>query len=259
MNTNKLDLLLEKYLEGETSLEEEAELRRYFERNQQLPPKYRGYAYMFRYFEDSYDEEELLTEAPSSETVLERIDFDEEKPHTRLHWLGPWQAAAAVAILVIGFGGGLLFSQLQSQSTTREVAALRDDVKQMKRMLMNDDDTYTSASERIQIVKKSYRVDQAGEEMLDALINTMYSDPDVNVQLAAAEALYRFRSRPQVHAAMLRMLERTNPPALTVAVIEILVQMNEKRAVDPMKRLLMNDDLNPTVRHKLQEAINHLS
>lgn len=51
MEQQQIKYLLDKYLAGETSLEEEGKLRNYFANHTQLPPEMEVYRVMFGYFE----------------------------------------------------------------------------------------------------------------------------------------------------------------------------------------------------------------
>ena len=51
MDSNKIKLLLTKYLEGNTSLSEEETLRLYFKTSENIPPEWEGYRMFFGYFD----------------------------------------------------------------------------------------------------------------------------------------------------------------------------------------------------------------
>ena len=114
MESQKIDEWLEKYWRGETSLEEEAQLRRYF-REHEPPPHLRSVATLFRH----YDAPPRLDES-----------FDERlKPHLREEktvpmWPRLLRIAAAVTLLLVG---ALWLSQsYDNPPTPAPVATVQD-------------------------------------------------------------------------------------------------------------------------------------
>ncbi|PSL43346.1 hypothetical protein CLV51_10835 [Chitinophaga niastensis] len=92
MDYNKISALLEKYWEGESSLEEEALLRNFFSTpHHDLPDELQEAAPLFQYF---HEEAEKVWEAPSAKVV-------------KLSPLQHWMKYAAVLLMAIGIGYAL--------------------------------------------------------------------------------------------------------------------------------------------------------
>jgi hypothetical protein len=87
MNTERIDQLLENYFEGQTTVQEEKELQRFFQQNN-LPEKYRAEKAMFDYF------------------VAEKSKKVKKVPFYRTLWV---QTAATAAVIILAFG---LFLQM---------------------------------------------------------------------------------------------------------------------------------------------------
>ena len=86
MELHNIKQLLEKYFEGQTSIQEEKELKNYFA-SENISPELMQYQDLFAYFS-----EEQQTET-QKEFVL--------KQKTQQKWL--WMAASAIIVLTIGF------------------------------------------------------------------------------------------------------------------------------------------------------------
>jgi len=101
MEYREIDELLNRYLEGETTLEEEVLLKDYFSR-QDIDPKHLEWKEMFRFFA-----EDQKNSAPSfdTETELKAVIEGEWKKETRNRFrrIIAW-AGSAAAILVLSFG-----------------------------------------------------------------------------------------------------------------------------------------------------------
>ncbi|MDR1738143.1 MAG: hypothetical protein LBR66_04900 [Candidatus Symbiothrix sp.] len=85
MNRNKMNLLLEKYFEGQTSLSEEERLRSYFE-SESVPPEWQPYQALFQYFAS-----ERVQEKPATEPV---------RRHNTRRLLLRWGSLAAACLLL---------------------------------------------------------------------------------------------------------------------------------------------------------------
>ena len=98
-----------------------------------------------------------------------------------------WRVAAGIIFILGAFWAGRYFNQGIVPEQQAEIAALREEVEEMKLVMT----TGTSASERIQLVSQVFDTEQP-DEIIQVLITTMNQDPNVNVRVAASEALYKF-------------------------------------------------------------------
>ncbi|MFD1014498.1 hypothetical protein [Winogradskyella rapida] len=85
MVLNNIEKLIEKYLNAETSLQEEAQLKAYFN-NDDVAPQFEAYKPMFQYFSES-----------KKEQYTKDVPLKSKK--TSLY---PWISVAAVAVLILG-------------------------------------------------------------------------------------------------------------------------------------------------------------
>ncbi|GAA4470540.1 hypothetical protein GCM10023189_59290 [Nibrella saemangeumensis] len=259
-----VEKLLEKYYNGETSLEEEKQLRQYFQR-ESVPAHLQAHAGPFRYFAEERNQQ-------PSETVNTQLaaKLDEPVPVGRVIKFPAWtrQVAASVALLIVGFAGGLFYGEWQTRQTDAPAVALSGKVTnttptstghEIKQVLAFEQVETTSASERIQAVNQCTELDQADQEITQLLINTLNFDANVNVRLAACQALLRFESEPGVREALIQSLQIQTDPNIQITLIEALVAMKEKRAVNQMQQLLRNHEVLDIVRVKAEEGLNALS
>ena len=97
MELKTIEVLLERYLEGETTLEEETVLRAYFKKEENIPKKWIHYSHFFAYCESAKKES-----FPSSSKTKSKTPVN------------IWMMAAASIALVVGLQLGGLF---ESEST----------------------------------------------------------------------------------------------------------------------------------------------
>jgi len=166
------------------------------------------------------------------------------------------QFGLALALLVVGLGAGLLIrggkgggpeaAQLQKNTLGRDQALAVSLLQQ------------GTASERLQGISLVRAAGQNVEPMLETLLDTLDTDPNVNVRLAAAEALYLFGDDPQVKDRVILSLERQESPLVQSALIDLLVSLREQRAVRALRQLLQDQKLNPYVKKKAAAGIQQL-
>jgi hypothetical protein len=256
MKISEIEALLRRYDAGETTPEEEERLARYFTAGP-TPPQWAGYAAQFGYFR-----------AQGQETVpvgalLDRIPFEAQTrsltaPRViRLSWgLG---LAASVSLLLVGFLAAWLLLRGGAAAVPKDdMVALQQEVKEMKQLVMLSLLENQSASERIKAVSYAEALPALDPAVRDALVRTLDSDQNPNVRLAAAEALGRFPQSEEVRQALVSALESEPDAMLQITLIQLLVNMEEKRATRSIERLIRRDSTPEVVRNLARKGLNAL-
>ncbi|MBO9611639.1 MAG: HEAT repeat domain-containing protein [Dyadobacter sp.] len=250
-----IEKLLERYYDGETSLDEERALKQFFQSGD-VPEHLQSHAAQFGYFAQARKEQPSLN---FNHELALMLDPPKQGPVRRI---GTWllRIAAGLALLIIGFGAGWVF---QSQSESGSVMAGLDgkeagQVAEMKKVLAFEQMNNTSASERIQAVNHSYEIPDADQDITQLLINTLNFDPNVNVRLAACQALAHFADETEVKEALIQSLAIQTDPNIQISLIETLVAIKEKRAVDQLQQLARNQEVLDVVRLKATEGMDRL-
>jgi len=108
-----------------------------------------------------------------------------------------WQGWAwSAALLVGGLAAGHWLGQ--GARGRADLAGLQDEVHHMRQLVTLSLLEQQSASERLRGVDYSSRVDQSDTQVLAALLHAVNHDPNVNVRLAAVDALRKFAGNPAV-------------------------------------------------------------
>jgi len=248
-----IDELLARYYEGETTLEEEKKLRQYFQQ-EHIPVHLQRHAAQFRYFTEARSQQPSVA---FSQQLMNELTGP--KPVRTLGWAS-WgmRVAAGLALLLLGFTGGMLYNQ---KSTRQPVMADADarSIRSMKQVLAFDHRPKTSASERIGAINQSYELDRVDGATTQLLINTLNFDANVNVRLAACQALLRFENEPGVREALIQSLAIQTDPNVQITLIELLVAIREKRATEPLQRLARSRQALEAVRQKAEEGVSRLT
>ena len=177
-------------------------------------------------------------------------------------------ASSTNAIAVLLFASGLLLGPSWTQSrqkhapdntaNDRAVARLHDEVASMKQLVTLSLLQQQSASDRLRGVEWSYRLAPPDEQVLSALLRALDSDPNVNVRLAAVDALHQFGADSAVRKGLLRSLEVQRSPLVQFELINLMVDLKEKGSVPVLKELSQRQDLDPTVRERAEWGLQKL-
>jgi len=168
-----------------------------------------------------------------------------------------WQFAFSLLLLFAGLAAGYFLNS--SGKRQSEMAQLRQEVQNIRQTLAVSLLEQPSPSERLRGVSLSYSLAKPGEKILEALLNTLNNDPNINLRLAAVDALYLFYQNPAVKEGLIHSLSLQTSPLVQVALIDLMVSMRERQAVDSLQRLLADEKLNPDVKQKAEQGIKQLS
>ncbi|RNI32495.1 HEAT repeat domain-containing protein [Rufibacter immobilis] len=309
MPFKQIETLLEKYYNGETSLEEENQLKDFFQQTKLLPDHLKAHAIQFEYY--AQEQEVELDKFLADDWLFEKIG----QPQMTASPAAPkektffqqyaWQMAASISLLLVAFWAGNYFRQdsapnkvaaVQEQPQTQaaplvteitpapETSALaatetdplpaqtaapesEKEISSSPRrktitVLASATVAHASASDRLQMVRQELETEgltpQESKKVIRQLVKTMNQDNNVNVRLAACEALYRFKDRPEVRKAFIQALGTQTDPMMQLTLIEIVISLKEKNAVPHLQDLSTRDNLLPIIKLKAQEGLGTL-
>ena len=166
------------------------------------------------------------------------------------------QACAAAILVVVGIQVG---RQMTAPPVAApDVTALRDEVRDLRQMMTLSLLQQQSVTERLKGVNWSSQLNQPGNEVVSALIDTLMHDGNVNVRLASIDALKRFAERDVVRDAAVHALNTQTSPLVQMALIDFVVETQDRKALDTLRRLSHDDMTNEAVRARASWGIDHL-
>jgi uncharacterized protein (UPF0147 family) len=177
-------------------------------------------------------------------------------------WIRQWrprlfQFAMGLALLAVGVIAGRSYSA-PSESIS-EMNQLRSELHGLREMVALSLLQQQSASERLKGVSWSYRIEQPGDQVRTALLDTLMHDANVNVRLAAVDALRQFGENPQVRSGLVEALERQNAALVQIAMIDLVVELREKRSVNALRKIVADQNVNAAVRQRAEWGLGKLS
>ena len=188
--------------------------------------------------------------------TLRAVREREAQRRRPLWWLRhpAFQAAAAVLLLAIGVGAGFM---LRSRDSS-EVSQLRGEVYNMRQLVALSLLQQQNASDRLRGVNYAYRVEPDDSQVLAALLTTINHDPNVNVRLAAVDALKKFAGGPVGRRGLVQALGKQDSPLVQIAILDQIVELREKPAASAIQALETVPDVNPDVKQRAQWALKQL-
>lgn len=192
------------------------------------------------------EEEKQLTTTKVVQVLPEKKEFP---------WKYAFQVAAAIILM---FGGYFFGSHSSKQFASQEISALQQETVELRQDMMLAMIENQSPSKRIQAVNFTEHFVKPDHKILEALIGRMKYDGNVNVRLAAAEALSEFPESILVKDAFIEALSTQKDPSLQIAIIQFLVKIQEKRAIAPMQQLLEHEDTPNFVKEEVNSGISQI-
>lgn len=148
---------------------------------------------------------------------------ESDRPGLAEWWAGlwtarpAWQAAFSAALLVVGV---LLGAGVTSRRTSQgEIEELRAEMDVMSRAVTLSLLQHQSASERLRAVSWS-RMAGPDSQVMTALLDSARQDPNVNVRLAAIDALAAHMDQGPVRSGLIENLAIEDSPLVQLAVLE---------------------------------------
>ncbi|UTD14251.1 hypothetical protein HER15_01630 [Tenacibaculum mesophilum] len=155
MELANIEKLLDKYLDAETTLQEEQTLQEYFTSNN-VAPHLQEYSMMFGYFKQSKDE-----------TFTKNIQLKPEKTKKNWKWLS---VAASVVLLFSVFMGNEEYKKYQQR---KQFAQIKEALQLVSVNLNKGNDALYAVSNNLK--KGNDAIEQLGayEETVNKVINTV--------------------------------------------------------------------------------------
>jgi hypothetical protein len=180
----------------------------------------------------------------------------EEHRHKSWKWWPSrpvWQIAISCACLAAGlFSGTLLTTRDRGNE---EIAELRKEMTGMRQLVTLSLLQQQSATERLQGVNWSYRVEPNDLEVLSALLRTVNEDPSVDVRLAAVDALRNFADSSVARRGLTSALQKRSSPLVQVAIIDALADLRERSAAASLRQLIEAPGVDENVRKRAAQAL----
>jgi HEAT repeats len=105
-----------------------------------------------------------------------------------------------------------------------------------------------SPASRITAAYAAEQLQNQGNDVVDALVKTLNSDPNSNVRLAALDGLARFYKENYIRRQLVASLGKQHDPVVQIAMINLLTRMRESAILVVLDRLVRDENLQKAVK-----------
>ena len=163
--------------------------------------------------------------------------------------------AFGVVLLIAGFAGGYLINKPIGQG---EVASLTQEVTDLKEMVMLSLLEKESATDRLKAVSLTSEMDNVSKNVTRALIQTLNQDGNVNVRLAALDALRPYVGDSHGREEIIKSIAIQSSPMVQLALAQLMVELQEKKSIEELRKLLQEESTPKEVKERIEESIQVL-
>lgn len=167
------------------------------------------------------------------------------------------QLAYGLTIFLLGLLIGLLTNT--NRGYEQQMADMRAELQNMQESLVVNLLEQPSATQRLKAVSISTGLQETNDKIITSLLQVLNEDSDVNVRLAALDALLTYADEPLVREGLIRSIPGQEAPMMQLALAEAMVELEEKRSVNELQMLLEKEDINEMVAQEIRKSIRALS
>jgi hypothetical protein len=167
-----------------------------------------------------------------------------------------WQAGLAFALLMLGVFLGRYVAQLRGPNP--DVAQLTGQVENLRQLVTLSLLQEQSPSSRLRGVTYSYQMARPDAQVEQALLYAVNHDSNVNVRLSAVDALEKYAASPQIRRALADAVPVQDSPLVQIALMDLLVQLNDKEAAPALRKLAQDAQADDQVRQHAAWAIQRM-
>lgn len=187
----------------------------------------------------------------------------EKRPANSFSWrkffawpeLAPRLAFASVT-LILGLVAGYYLRPQESKD--QEIASVGEELRDLKELMMLSLLEKESVTDRLKAVSLTEEMDQASQKVTSALLQTLNNDNNVNVRLAALDALRGYSGESKVREELIRSIAKQDSPLVQIALAELMAQLQAKSSVTELEKILKNENTPTDVKKKIEESLKVL-
>lgn len=127
-------------------------------------------------------------------------------------------------------------------------ARLKESPASEKHVMFAGLNNMESSASRITAASQSYKLKNTGNDIVDALVNTLDTDPNANVRLAALDGLGRFYRDGYVRKKLIASLKKQQDPLVQIALIDLLTRMRESGILSELEKIVNDENTQKAVK-----------
>lgn len=166
---------------------------------------------------------------------------------------GAFQAlAASLALVAVGVLAGI---QLSKKGSDEQIVKLQQDVRSLHETVALALLAESSSAKRLEGVSYSREASLHEDKVAQALFDALSNDPNVNVRLAALDALRPRAVREEERPRLVAAFAAQDSPLVQLSLLSLLLESDSDAARRDLEQLLEQPNLDPVVRGYLRDRL----
>ncbi|UJH68432.1 hypothetical protein [Allomuricauda sp. SCSIO 65647] len=260
MKKQNFEILAMDYLSGRLSKEDKEGFELFLSENE-------AYRNQWEAVQATWNDLDALT-TPEPSTKMDERFFDmlhvetskKETAKQPKFWSRPFditrpQLAFGMMLLLIGLGLGYFLNDRTANVGQKMVSNDTEAVRQKLVLTLLEQ---PSANQRLEGVSEANKFNGVDEQVVNALLLTLNHDDNVNVRLAAIESLANYADHAMVRQGLVQSIPNQESPIVQVTLANLMLALQEKKSVEPFKKLLKEKKLDTLVKKKIEHTIESI-
>lgn len=172
-----------------------------------------------------------------------------------------WKPQFAYGLLLLVLGlvlGYYLKAEAPIDGSVKTTVVASDDAEAVRELLVLTLLEQPSANKRLQGINEANKITNVDETVINALLQTLNQDSNVNVRLAAIESLTNYLDNPTVREGLVQSIVKQDSPIVQVTLANLMVALQDKKSIEPFKTLMRTKELDQVVKEKLETSIKSI-
>jgi len=265
MNCEDMKELIVEYIDGSLGSEEIRRLDDHLSSCEECRTELKNAKSLWMKLDDIEMEEPSENLRKNFDSMISSYKLGMNNTHTSWHesfsnWLDAWwpkrsltQFAATIAVLIIGLATGLSINEIAGSK--REIGQMQRDMNNLQQVVMTSLFNESSAVDRISGLTRTNQLENVDRQFHSTLLLLLNSDSNVNVRLAAVNALANFADSDYVRHELVKSLNLQSSPLVQVSLIDLLASIKEPDSSSTLVRLINDPDINEHVKKRAKTAL----
>ena len=251
MKCEEVKIDLPEYIDGKLDEETVQIIQRHLETCKECSTLY-AELHSFLNFTVSFPE--LKPPEGMKEEFLELLDREMPQKQKRVIMVPDWLKIAAIFILaMVTFSSGYFIGSGKGSQREQQMEVTLNQARQQVLIASLLD---LSGPQKINAVYSISQSGQSGDALIDALVATMNSDKNVNVRLAAINALTGMIDKnPRIKHELIRSLALQDNSLLQISLIQVLTEAGVKEARSEIESIARKENTDERVKTIAKDMI----
>lgn len=175
-------------------------------------------------------------------------------------WIESWwprrpviQFMTTVAVLIIGLVTGLSINE--KSAPNNDITQLKTNMNHLEQVVMASLLNQSSAADRISGLSKTGALKNVDTQFYATLLLLLNSDPNVNVRMAAVNALTNFADNEYVRHELVVSLGLQSSPLVQISLIDLLASIKEADSSSTLIRMINSPEVDKHVKERARKAL----